>query len=102
MTLRSTYTTLIRPILEYASLIWDHASENSASNKLESIQARADKIITSALSFTNNLKVIKECGFETLNKRRKLTEIRFTIRQEVASLVILLREPLRTGIPKQD
>ena len=59
-TLRTTYTSLIRLIMEYASLIWDHTSK-FVLRKLESVKTRTSKIITFIMSSSNNLKVIQEC-----------------------------------------
>ncbi|GFS49454.1 reverse transcriptase domain-containing protein [Nephila pilipes] len=52
-TLKTTYTALIRPNFEYAAPIWAHASETVLS-KLGRIQAKAAKIIFTAVSSTNN------------------------------------------------
>ena len=89
MTLRTKYTTFIGPIMQYALPIWAHASENSALNKSESVQARVAKIITDAVSSTNNFKAIKECGLEIITKEGNWMLLGSQIRQEVANLVLI-------------
>ncbi|GFS67639.1 reverse transcriptase domain-containing protein [Trichonephila clavipes] len=61
-TLKSTFCTVIRPVLEYATPIWTLASI-SVKRKLDSVQHRAAKIIIfGAVSSTNNEKAEQECG----------------------------------------
>ncbi|GFT76270.1 RNase H domain-containing protein [Trichonephila clavipes] len=73
----STFCTVIRPVLEYATPIWTPASI-SVKRKLDSVQHRAAKIIIGAVSSTNNEKAEQECGLPPLESRRKLATIKFT------------------------
>ncbi|GFV89163.1 RNase H domain-containing protein [Trichonephila clavipes] len=76
-TLKSTFCTVIRPVLEYATPIWTPAFI-SVKRKLDSVQHRAAKIIIGAVSSTNNKKAEQECGLPPLESRRKLATIKFT------------------------
>ncbi|GFV73129.1 probable RNA-directed DNA polymerase from transposon BS [Trichonephila clavipes] len=76
-TLKSTFCTVIRPVLEYATPIWTPASI-SVKRKPDSVQHRAAKIIIGAVSSTNNEKAEQECGLPPLESRRKLATIKFT------------------------
>ncbi|GFX84225.1 reverse transcriptase domain-containing protein [Trichonephila clavipes] len=76
-TLKSTFCTVIRPVLEYVTPIWTPASI-SVKRKLDSVQHRAAKIIIGAVSSTNNEKAEQECGLPPLESRRKLATIKFT------------------------
>ncbi|GFX11581.1 RNase H domain-containing protein [Trichonephila clavipes] len=76
-TLKSTFCTVIRPVLEYATPIWTPASI-SVKRKLDSVQHRAAKTIIGAVSSTNNEKAEQECGLPSLESRRKLATIKFT------------------------
>ncbi|GFV40994.1 probable RNA-directed DNA polymerase from transposon BS [Trichonephila clavipes] len=76
-TLKSTFCTVIRPVLEYATPIWTPASI-SVKRKLDSVQHRAAKIIIGAVSSTNNEKNEQECGLPPLESRRKPATIKFT------------------------
>ena len=46
-TLRCLYTSLIRPQMEYADIVWDNCTSGN-SDLLESVQYDAAKIITGA------------------------------------------------------
>ncbi|GFV31734.1 reverse transcriptase domain-containing protein [Trichonephila clavipes] len=76
-TLKSTFSTVIRPVLEYATPICTPASI-SVKQKLDYVQHRAAKIIIGAVSSTNNEKAEQECGLPPLESRRKLATIKFT------------------------
>ncbi|GFW15460.1 probable RNA-directed DNA polymerase from transposon X-element [Trichonephila clavipes] len=76
-TLKSTFCTVIRPVLEYATPIWTPASI-SVKRKLDSVQHRAAKIIIGAVSSTNNEKAEQECGLPPLERWRNLATIKFT------------------------
>ncbi|GFS82116.1 RNase H domain-containing protein [Trichonephila clavipes] len=71
---KSTFCTVIRPVLEYATPIWTQASI-SVKRKLDSVQHRAAKIIIGAVSSTNNEKAEQEFGLPPLESRRKLATI---------------------------
>ncbi|GFX51202.1 reverse transcriptase domain-containing protein [Trichonephila clavipes] len=76
-TLKSTFCTVIRPILEYATPIWTPISV-SVKRKLDSVQHRAANIIIGAMSSTNDEKAEQECGLSPIESRRKLSTIKFT------------------------
>lgn len=76
-TLLNAYTSLVRPVLEYAAPIWAPAS-SSSKGKIDTVQYRASKIIIGAVSSTNNCKAESECGLTPLENRRKLATIKFT------------------------
>ncbi|GFW97689.1 RNase H domain-containing protein [Trichonephila clavipes] len=109
-TLKSTFCTVIRPVLEYATPIWTPASI-SVKRKLDYVQHRTAKIIIGAVSSTNNEKAEQECGLPPLESRRKLATIKLKrsstlqldseIRKELNldhSSLEFLQEPL---IPKK-
>ncbi|PJE77413.1 hypothetical protein CI610_03664 [invertebrate metagenome] len=68
-TLIKIYTAFIRPILEYADIVWDNCTQQSA-DLLESIQLEAARIITGLRSGTSHIKLYTELGWETLAARR--------------------------------
>ena len=76
-TLKTTYVTLIRPVMEYPSAIWFHSS-TSALKKIDNTQVTASKIIIGAASSTNNIKSQQECKLQLLDNRRKRSVITFT------------------------
>ena len=68
-TLHTMYTSFIRPSLEYGSIIWNNCSEID-SDRPESIQRRAARIITGGIIRTPSALLYEEVGLEHLSKRR--------------------------------
>ena len=66
------YTSLVRPILEYASAAWDPHSQNNI-NTLERIQRQAARFCKNNYSREPGsvTKLLQELGWETLQARRK-------------------------------
>ena len=64
------YKSCIRSILEYADVIYDQPSNNSFSDKIESIQYNAALAITGAIRGTSKEKLYNELGLEYLISRR--------------------------------
>ena len=64
----------VRPILEYADVIWDNCP-NYITEKLEHINYEAARIITGATKLTSILILLQECGWETLEERRSKHKI---------------------------
>ena len=67
--LEITYFTFIRPILEYADVVWDNCELNEV-NALEKIQLKAARIVTGATKLVSLEMLYKEKGWETLEIRR--------------------------------
>lgn len=63
------YIAFIRPILEYADIVWDNCTLQY-SELLESVQLEAARIITGLRSGTSHNKLYLELGWETLSARR--------------------------------
>ena len=71
------YTSLVRPILEYASAAWDPHSQNNIKT-LERIQRQAARFCTNNYSRVQPgsvTKLLQELGWETLQTRRKAKRI---------------------------
>ena len=62
------YTSFIRPILEYADVVWCNLTEYQ-EDELEKIQIEAARIVTGATKLVSHL--YRETCWETLNSRRK-------------------------------
>jgi hypothetical protein len=69
-TLETMYLSFIRPVLEYACVVWDGCTVAEA-NILENIQLRAARIISGAIRHTSHAKIYDELGWETLSQRRE-------------------------------
>lgn len=68
-TLNKLYCTYIRPLLEYASEVWDGCNQ-SDSNRLEQVQLNAARIVTGLPIFSSLNSLYFETGWETLSERR--------------------------------
>ena len=69
-TLIKIYFAFIRPILEYASIVWDNCTlENS--KLLEDVQVEAARIITGLRRNSSRSNLYIELGWETLSERRQ-------------------------------
>ena len=68
--LEKLYLVYIRPIFEYACEVWDNCGL-CYSNKLESLQVEAARIITGLPVFTKTELLYAETGWESLSVRRR-------------------------------
>ena len=68
--LQTIYFTFIRPILEYADVVWNNCTQYEI-NELDKIQNEAARIVTGATKLVSINSLIKETGWETLLTRRK-------------------------------
>ena len=73
-TLEVVYISFIRPVLEYASVVWDGCNQ-SQCNQLENIQLAAARVVTGAMKTTSIAKLYEEIGWETLAKRREIAKL---------------------------
>ena len=64
------YFSFIRPVLEYADVVWDGCSEQD-SKSLEDIQIEAARIITGMRYNSSRSKLYDELGWEPLEIRRR-------------------------------
>ena len=74
--LNQIYLSYVRPILEYASIVWDGCSKTS-SDSFEKLQNEAARIVTGLTRSVSLEKLNKECGWETLESRRKSFKLHF-------------------------
>ena len=65
--LETVYLTFIRPILEYADIVWDNCTQFE-KNELDKIQNEAARIVTELVSIRA---LYEEIKWETLEERRK-------------------------------
>ena len=68
----SAYKSMVRPILEYGSTVWDPHC-NCLNGELENVQKRAARFVTRNYSYeTGSMTgILEELKWETLQKRRK-------------------------------
>ena len=68
--LEMLYKAMIRPLLEYADVIFDGCSDTDAQ-RLESTQCQAALVCTGAYKHTSHIKLLQELGWTPLALRRK-------------------------------
>ena len=64
------YTSFIRPILEYADVVWCNLTKYQ-KDELKKIQFEAARIVTGVTKLTSHDNLCRETCWETLNSRRK-------------------------------
>lgn len=69
-TLEKLFISFIRPILEYADVIWD-TKNLGLINRLETVQLEAARIVTGGTKLTSHHKLYDETKWEKLTDRRK-------------------------------
>ena len=67
--LETIYTSFIRPVLEYADVVWDNCTQYEI-NALEKIQIEAARIATGGTKLVSLEMLYQETGWEPLEKRR--------------------------------
>jgi hypothetical protein len=68
-TLEKIYFTFVRPLLEYADVIWDNMSM-SLNKKIENVQLEASRIVTGGTRLVSLNNLYMETGWEKFNDRR--------------------------------
>jgi hypothetical protein len=63
-------SVIIRPILEYADVVWDNKTL-FLRNKLENVQIEAARVVTGGTRLVSINSLYKETGWETLQARRE-------------------------------
>ena len=68
--LQIIYFSFIRPLLEYADIVWNKCTQYESLG-LEQIQYEAARIVTGATRLVSINSLLTETGWETLSARRK-------------------------------
>ena len=68
--LETIYFSFIRPLLEYASVVWNNCTQYE-SNELEKIQNEAARIVTGATKLASLHSLYTDTGWESLASRRE-------------------------------
>ena len=68
--LLTIYKTFVRPILDYADVIYDKPLTESFKDKLEMVQYNAALVITGTFKGTSRDRIYRELGLESVAKRR--------------------------------
>ena len=68
--LQTIYFSFIRPLLEYADVVWDNCNQYEV-NDLEKIQNEAARIVSGATRLVSINSLSLETGWESLSSQRK-------------------------------
>ena len=68
--LLTIFKLFIRPILDYADVIYDQTSNAAFSKKIESVQYDAELAITATIKGSSHEKLYQKLGLEYLFRRR--------------------------------
>ena len=68
--LERIYIAFVRPILEYADVVWDNCTQQE-KHEIEKIQLGAARIATGTTKLVSVQKLYDEIGWETLDVRRR-------------------------------
>jgi len=69
--LRCYYTTVVRPVLEYACVVWHHGLTKAQSDRLEALQKRAIRIMFGRRAFNLSYNdLLSLSNLDALNTRR--------------------------------
>ena len=96
--LETLYKSFIRPILEYADIVWDAPdAHRHGLDILEKVQTEAARIITGATARCSTENLYKEVGWEKLALRRRLhrSTMMFKIMTGIAPESLLEKIPNR-------
>ena len=72
--LQTIYFSFIRPLLEYADVVWNNCTQYE-SNELDKILNEAARIVTCATKLASINSLHTETGWETLGSRRKIHKL---------------------------
>jgi hypothetical protein len=86
--LENIYISFIRPLMEYADVIWDNQKQN-VINKLENIQLDAGRIVTGGTRLTSHDSLYEETKWEKLKDRRNNHRIKTSSTVYINNIVYL-------------
>lgn len=70
------YNSIIRPIMEYAVVIWDPFTRNNIE-KLERIQKKAVRFIYNSYGRSSITELLNRSGFQSVSERNRICRLKF-------------------------
>ena len=86
--LDNLYKALIRPILEYADVLWDNCSL-SECDLIESIQYESARVVTGAMKGTSRSRLLEELSWEDMKTRRSMLNLFYITKLLITLLQII-------------
>ena len=90
-TLNQIYISYLRPIIEYASIVWDNCTIYE-QDKLDKIQYEAARIVTGLTRSVSLERLIKEIGWLSLTERRSMQKLMFVFKHQQGQLPSYINE----------
>ena len=75
--LQTIYFSFIRPLLEYADVVWNNCAQYESNELEKKIQNEAARIVTGATKLVSIISLLLETGWETLSSRRNKHKLTF-------------------------
>jgi hypothetical protein len=70
VSLEQMYKSFVRPLLEYADVVWDIPSNKNLKDKIENVQIKAARIVSGAIERSNRANLYQELGWVKMETRR--------------------------------
>ena len=93
---QTIYFSFIRPLLEYADVVWNNCAQNE-SNELEKLQIEAARIVTGTTKLVSKNALLLETGWETLASRRKKLTLFFKMQNGLSPDYLTSLVPATVG-----
>ncbi len=90
-TLNQIYISYLRPIIEYASIVWDNCA-NYEKEALDRIQYDAARIVTGLTRSVSIDRLLREIGWVSLSDRRKIQKLILVHKYKYGNLPSYLNE----------
>lgn len=90
-TLNHIYISYLRPLLEYAALVWDNCAQYE-KDSLEKIQYEAARIVTGLTRSVSIERLLREIGWVNLSDRRKMQKLLLAYKEENGLVPSYLQE----------
>lgn len=75
-TLCRLYKSLVRPVMEYADVIWSGCTDTESDHfEHADVQYEAAKVVTGAIKGTSRQRLLEELGWESIKTRRIIHRI---------------------------
>ena len=95
--LNQIYVSYLRPIIEYASLVWDNCT-NYEKETLDKIQYEAARLVTGLTRSVSIERLLNEIGWVSLSDRRIIQKLILVYKEKQGNLPIYLHEIFPTSV----
>lgn len=91
VTINQIYISYLRPILEYASIVWDNCAQYE-KDTLERLQYDAARVVTGLTRSVSIERLLREIGWVSLSDRRKMQKLILVYKYKHENLPSYLNE----------